>query len=248
MKINSVKIYFAMLFCTIAFMAIFITGPAFSQESGGKEPPKKVIIKIISDDNGKTTVIDTTMEIADPSMMDSVQKEFDKVIMIGKGGRHPHFNCRNLPQGFSYDFDVPPLPDCPLDLDEPEGLEWEGMAPGPERRIMRNGGNHKTLTDVLGDIPMDRVVSYSIKDRKNGKRIIIDLNDAPVIERQDRVIVIREPGRMDRNRYHSERKVRVYVDPDDDVQTFETPASPDPLMAPPPPAKPDNTSPKKPKI
>jgi hypothetical protein len=47
---------------------------------------------------------------------------------------------------------------------------------------------------------------------------------------------------------HPQRKVKVYVNTDDDKQLDETPEIPAPPSAPPPPAKPDNTSPKKPKI
>jgi hypothetical protein len=53
-----------------------------------------------------------------------------------------------------------------------------------------------TLSDVLGDIPMSRVNSYSIKDRKNGKRIIIDIDDAPLVEKQERVVYLKNaPGK-----------------------------------------------------
>jgi hypothetical protein len=87
---------------------------------------------------------------------------------------------------------------------------------------------------------MDRVVGYTIKDRKHGKRIVIDLNDAPMFERQERVIVLRDPGKMHRKRDNQERQMRVIVDTDDDKSI--------PPPPPPPPAQPDNKSPKHPKI
>ena len=42
---------------------------------------------------------------------------------------------------------------------------------------------------------MDRVKSYSIKNTRNGKRIVIDVEDGPGFDRRDRVVVIREKGR-----------------------------------------------------
>jgi hypothetical protein len=61
---------------------------------------------------------------------------------------------------------------------------------------MRMGKDRgQSLNDVLGDIPMSRVKSYSIKDTKNGKRIVIDLENGPLVEQENKIIVIREPGR-----------------------------------------------------
>ncbi len=103
--------------------------------------------------------------------------------------------------------EMPCPPKCPMALDDMEIMEWEGMAPpqgmdeqmrermgpGSERRMMRMEGHGPTLNDMLGNIPMYRVVSYSIKDRKGGKRITIDLNDAPMFGRQEKIIIMREP-------------------------------------------------------
>ena len=262
MKINSVRFKIALVFGVATILAIFITRPVHSQETTKKESHKKIVLKIVSDDNGKTTVIDTTMEIPDSTMIDSIRKEIDKVIVLGEGGKHARFKIHNMPQGFAYDFDIPPPPDCLKEPEELEDFDWEGMAPdcdmaeriweraapGQYRRVMRSGGHEQTLNDILGEIPMDRVVSYSIKDRKNGKRIIIDLNDAPMFEKQDRVIVIREPGRMQHNRTHPGRQVKVYMNSDDDAKLDNSSEPPPPPPVPPPPVKPDKTSPKKPKI
>jgi hypothetical protein len=262
MKINSVKFKIAMLFGAAAILAIFVTRPVFSQDTAKKESPKKIAIKIVSDDNGKTTVIDTIMDIPDSIMIDSIKKEIDKVLFLRQDGKHLRLKMHKMPQGFDYDFEIPSPPPCPMDPDELEEFEFEGRAPcfdmedftwerrvpGPDRRAIRSGGHRQTLTDILGEIPMDRVVSYSIKDRKNGKRIIIDLNDAPMFEKQDRVIVIREPGRMQRSRNFPGRQVKVYVNSDDDAQMEKTPEPPAPPPVPPPSAQPDNKTLKKPKI
>ncbi len=253
MKSNSINLKFALVFGAAMVFTIFITRPVFSQESASKEPNKKIILKIVSDDNGKTTVIDTIMEMPDTGMIDSIKQEIDKVIELGHGGKHARLKMHCMPQGFNYNFEMPDLPDCPMDmkaLEEMDGegmtfgrdLEdpiWESMAPGPGRMIMRSGGHGQTLSDILGDIPMDRVISYSIKDRKNGKRITIDLNDAPTFQHPDRVIVIREPRKAQRNRNGQERQVKVYVNTDEGGDTES--ATPPP---PPPPAKSKKTTPK----
>jgi|GEM_PF-3632394 len=216
MKTKSLKFKIAITFGAMAILAIFVTRPVFSQESAKQEPAKqepakqepakqephkKIVVKIISDDNGAMTVIDTTME-------------------------------------------MPSRPECPgledLDEIELEGIApgqimedcfWEQRGPGLERRVIRSGGDRQTLNDVLGDIPMDRVVSYSIKDRKGGKRIIIDLNDAPLFEKNERVIIIRDQARMPRN-----KNIRIQHGRMDNHPS---------VPPPPPPVPPDNTSTKK---
>ena len=262
MKINLFKFKIACTFGAIAILAIFITRPVYSQETAKKESSEKIVLKIIRDDNGKTTVIDTIMEMPDSTMMDSLHKEIDKVIVIGKGGKHALIRMHQMPDGLNYDFEMPSLPECPAleDLDE---IEWEGMVPGQnmencfwqqrcpeqERRVIRSGGDGESLNDVLGDIPMDRVVSYSIKERKGGKRIIIDLKDAPMFERHENVIIIRDPGRASRNRNHSSRQVRVYVNDDQDVKPDKLVESPEKASTPKPATvSPDNKTTKKPKI
>jgi len=236
MKNNSIKVKIAITIGVAAILAIFITKPAVSQETVKKDSPKKIMIKVVSDDNGKTTVFDTTMEMPDSAMIDSIKQEIEKVIELGSGDKHCQFKVHKMPDGFSYKFDMPCPPECPMNLEELEGMDFEGIepgremeeymcdhrAPGMERRIIRSGGHGQTLNDMLGDIPMDRVVSYSIKDRKGGKRIVIDLNDAPMFEKQERVVVIREPGNMQHSRHNPERKVKVYVNTDDDKQMEKT--------------------------
>ncbi|MCX6305473.1 MAG: hypothetical protein NT040_10940 [Bacteroidetes bacterium] len=249
------KFKLAIVLGATAILAIFVTGPAFSQEPAKKESHKTIVLKIVSDDNGKKTVIDTTMEMPDDQMMDSVHKVIDQVIMMNKGGNHPHVKILSMPQGFSYDYDMSSPPEGPMDLEDLEGIDfegmdpcrdmescdWERMAPGAGRRILRSGSHGQTLNDILGEIPMDRVISYSIKDRKNGKRIIIDLNDAPTFERQDRVIVIREPGRGQRSRNHSgdrQMKVRVQTTDSDEGMDSQQEEQDMQSVSPPPPPPP----------
>jgi hypothetical protein len=205
MKFTTINLKLAPVIGAAMILAIFITKPAVSQEPAKTESYKKITMKIVSDDNGKVTIYDTTMEMPDSAMVDSLKNEIEKVIILGKGGKHARIRYHCMPEEFNYKFEMPDMPECHMNLKELEDLDLEGMlesgdmdesmckhiAPGCER-IIRSGGKGQSLNDLLGDIPMDRVVSYSIKDRKNGKRIIIDLNDAPMFEKKAKVIVIRK--------------------------------------------------------
>ena len=258
MKTSLFRTKLTLAFFAAATVAIIAGNPVFSQESAGKKFQKKMVVKIVKDDNGKTTIYDTTMDLPDSASTDAVKSEMRKVMIMKNGGKHPCIIYRNAPEGFSSNFDMPCPPGC---MEEMEGMELEGMAPGMEAddfildggapphgrgMMMRSGGSGQTLNDLLGEIPMERVVSYSIKDRKNGKRIIIDLNDAPMFEKQDRIVVIREPGRMQQRRNHGERQVKVIVNTDDGpkVEAVQEETVPPPPPPPPPPPA-DKKSPKK---
>ena len=60
---------------------------------------------------------------------------------------------------------------------------------------MNFGGKGETLSDLLGDIPMDRVKNYSIKSKKGWKRIVIDVEDPPLMEKRGhrQVMIIGDP-------------------------------------------------------
>jgi hypothetical protein len=262
MKNCSIAGKIALLSGITMILAIFVAMPVFSQETAKKESQKKIVLTIVSDDNGKTTKIDTIIEMPDSAMVDSIKKEIEQVIVLGEGGKHARLKMHNMPQGFDYKFDFPDPPDCPMAFDDLREFDFEGMGPccekgdfakgywfpGPECREIGSGEGNQSLQDLLGRIPMDRVVSYSIKDRKNGKRIIIDLDNAPVFEKHEKVIVIREPGRDPRAHGQHDRRVKVSVNSKDDQQLDKLPVPATPPTVPPPPPPPDKSDTKKPKI
>jgi hypothetical protein len=174
-----------------------------------------VVLKIKKDENGKTTVIDTTFNITTSGGQKEVEeylkkheKEFDDqskeienlelyvdmsdfsdsiindsvskyLRLIGRDIKSPHFRLQDRESGFDYDFDVPCFPDVSIPS-FPGHEEYEGeFMPERDMRILRYDHKRQTLADMIGDIPMDRVKSYSIKEKKNGKRIIIDIEDSP---------------------------------------------------------------------
>jgi len=262
MKTNSINLKTVMICLVAISIAIFTSRPVYSQGNVKKEPGKKITVKIVSDDNGKTTVTDTTFENPDSNMMDSINRQIEKVIVTGKGGKHGHFRVHNMPESFNYNFEIPDMPESPVNIEEIETL-GNGSGEDLEECMSRNfgqgmhqqscccGGKGQTLNDLLGEIPMDRVTGYTIKDRKNGKRIIIDLKDAPIFERQNRVIVIRDSGNARHAGNGARQHMKIYIKKDkdgetqgdDDNQVITTPAPPAP-----PSATPGPETPKKPKI
>ena len=236
-------------YAALAVMALFIARPGLAQDPDSKEPKKKVMIKVFTDDNGKKTVIDTTFtDWTDSGVIDSVMREVDKVIMVERDGKKGRLHVQDTPGGFEYDFDFPDLPEG---LGEMGEFEWEKMIPrwveaGPRgwggeygNRVMRFREGGQSLNDVLGDIPMERVKSYSIKDTKHGKRIVIDLEDGPVVERREKVIILRDPAPKAYHRGKPHKKVKVYVNPGDGkVEAGDTPSPGEAPDAPPPPPPP----------
>jgi len=217
----------------ILMAVTFIQYEGFSQDNPKKKEHKIITMKIVSDDNGKKTVIDTTLVVNDSTMEDSVERSIERAFELKSDGKHGCFKIKELPEGFDYQFNVPCMPECGMALDELKKLNLEGFEPGyfnrnfdwednlPELdyRLGRSRGTGQTLADLVGDIPMDRVVSYSIKDRKNGKRIIIDVEDAPLFEKnQDRVVIIKTPALKDQS-VKPKHKVKVYVNGDEGAKS-----------------------------
>jgi len=90
----------------------------------------------------------------------------------------PRIRIHENPGAFNYNFELPDIPDFPElpQITEREwGNGWQGYMQGPDVIGPQRGG--ESLSDVLGNIPMSRVKSYKIIDKKGGKRIIIDLQD-----------------------------------------------------------------------
>jgi hypothetical protein len=245
MKNSMKKIKTALLLGSVALLALLIARPGYSQETVKKEPYKRVIIKTVTGKNGTTTTVDTVITLADSAHFDSALRDFEKVIILEKDGRHGRLKVRTMPGGYSYDFDMPEMADFQEGLEELKALEdlkefeWESLPtrrgpgvafreerlPGPGRHRMQFERRGETLNDILGDIPMDRVVNYSVKDRKNGKRIIIDVENAPMFEKREKVIIIREPGKDRRYKTKHPRTIKIH----------ESPVKPVPPPPPPPP-------------
>lgn len=176
------------LFGLLAGLLTFTLNSYVIGQDTVKAKSKKSVVrlKIKKDDNGKTTVIDTTFSLATPARS----------------------------QGYDYEFEVPCPPDVPPPMKRREGFEGDYW-PDRDMRTFQYENKRPTLSDILGDIPLDRVKSYSIKDRKKGKRIIIDIEDAPLIMNQDRMIFLRDVPSRRLTKPRIERKVIIENEPDD---------------------------------
>jgi len=238
---------------TLAFLIIFIT-PGYSQDKGKPQHKKTITLKIVTDDNGKTKVMDTTftsdakidmkqmneylkgmsdfefqagdLELPDSTFLDSVRQLCGRAIMINKNFKGPRFKFRDFPGGFDYDFEIENPEGRMRDAEEFENFDRSEMMPGPEMRRFRFEKPRQTLSDVIGDIPMDRVKSYSIKDRKGGKRIVIDVEENPFMEKERHVIIMRHPGRhgVHPQRHNADRKIMIRTESREKSDNPENPS------------------------
>jgi hypothetical protein len=268
---NFLKLKSIALVILITGLLTFTLSLNVTAQDSSKTKGKKgvVVLKIKKDNNGKTTVIDTTFTISTsgdhkeleeylkkhedelenlgeeldnievfvdiPDLSDSMPS--DSVIQhlkfIGKDIRSPHIRLKDSHGGFDYDydFDIP----CPRYVSPPsfpgyDGYEGEFFT-CPDKRNFQWRNKEQTLSDIIGDIPMDRVKSFSIKDRKNGKRIIVDIEDAPLLEKKEKVIIMSEPGGSQHKCSKSCRQMKVIINSDEDKH-IENPTEPPPPPAP----------------
>ncbi|MCX6280640.1 MAG: hypothetical protein NTU51_01590 [Bacteroidetes bacterium] len=114
---------------------------------------------------------------SDSAMTDSSGHHNNYMFKFHGGRGCPKICIKDFPEDFNYKFEMPEMPEfseCPEAHDQEF---FTHRTPGPKLFSMQKRG--ESLSDVLGDIPMSRVKSYKIIDKKGGKRIVIDLIDAP---------------------------------------------------------------------
>ena len=154
----------------------------------------EVRIKDLDDQMKDLEVEFNEMGLPDSGMMDSVQRLTERAFRFRGGPGNVHFRRNFSPRAFNFDynFDFPETPEPPQPLIEEFNDETApGMFDKQSPRMFKGRG--ESLNDLLGDIPMDRVKNYSIRDTKDGKRIIIELSKEPFIEHHRDVIIIRSP-------------------------------------------------------
>ena len=99
-----------------------------------------------------------------------------KVIYMFNGdGRCPRGWAKAGQHAFRYNFEMPEVPELPDFNREFDSDDFRHFAPGV--KVITSHQKGETLSDVLGDIPMSKVKSYKITDKKGGKRIVIDIED-----------------------------------------------------------------------
>jgi hypothetical protein len=197
--------YLPVMFTALIISAIFIFPGKISAQDAKKtsKNEKTIQMKIVTTENGKTTVIDTTITTTEPGdlkeyeyqmrVMDDQVKDMDKEMKemeielsgdmgdvdidtlvidngdsihkkiiihggrgMGRGNECDHMRmedcCPGMPFGFSWN------------SDDDDNVVFSAPFPG-------------RLESILGSIPMGAVKGFKIKEKKGGKRIIIDIDD-----------------------------------------------------------------------
>jgi hypothetical protein len=154
------------------------------------------------------------MKLPDSGMMDSAQRHIERVFRDWEEPGNFHFRHNFNPRefNFNYDFDFPEHGEFPQRLLREYKYE-NGHGIFNDEHQGRVNGKDESLNDLLGEIPIDQVKSYSIKDTKDGKRIVIELNKEPLIVHHRDVIILRSPGpeRMYRKDYKPQMKKKEII-------------------------------------
>jgi hypothetical protein len=122
------------------------------------------------------------------------------------------------PGAFNYHFEMPDVPEIhefPEQMEREWGNGCQGYSQGPGVMMIPGRGG-ESLSDVLGNIPMSRVKSYKVIDKKGGKRIIIDLDDGFGMEPGNGMVYIHShshPSRPPRGMGH-QKDVKVIINTD----------------------------------
>jgi len=146
---------------------------------------------------------------------DSLIRNVEKMIIVDSDGKTGTIKIHGLPEchGFNYHFNLPDG-EFPMEWvgDIPSCIEFEheGGAPDMHRRSLSRFENG-SLNELLGEIPLDRVKKYSVKDRKNGKRIVIDVEDGPFFGSTNNRVIIKGTPRMKHSYMHPKNDVKVII-------------------------------------
>jgi hypothetical protein len=129
------------------------------------------------EDEMKEIQIQMFVDEPDSTLMDSLQKSVRKMVLITKGPKDRiRIHCEKSGEP-DFDLDVPYKLEQLRKLDEfgHQGLDryWKD----PDKRIYRFKNKGETISDIIGEIPMDRVRNYSVKNTKYGKKIVIEIED-----------------------------------------------------------------------
>lgn len=198
---------------TVFAMAVILCGAtpaAFSQDRDGNGPEKRVVkIRIEKEENGKTTVLDTTFNLTDAKSREGYRYFMRSNDLPARGQGRPMKkvvirmddlsdsdsitvdSVKQIEKTFKIisDGDVvridglgemelgglpaPPEPPAPPCI---EGFDFNGPP-------CQFHGTNGSLMEMLQSIPMNRVKSFRIKESKNGSKIIIEVDRAPLFDR-----------------------------------------------------------------
>jgi hypothetical protein len=159
------------------------------------------------------------MGIPDSAMMDSLGRIEKKFEIIARAG-HGRDGCRGTDPSFRFDYDfaLPDLPEPPAPPSPPRAWGFgHGFDDGFFEDDHRNGAG--TLSDMLGVIPMDQVKSYSIKNTKDGKKIVIEISNDPLMGRHDKIVIIHDRDHnTSSDQHHARKRVIIRSDGESKVE------------------------------
>ena len=165
------------------------------------------------------------LDLPDSAMSDSIKNMTKKMIIMGMGKEHPDFFYHFDPDESEYEYNIetpePPEPPEPPDMDNRhkemrKHFKFRNSPMPPRFREFENdeGG----LMPLLRGIPLDRVKNFSIKERRHGTRIIIDVDRSPVFNsprpRQETIIITTPEGNEHKGKPQRIEK-RVIIKDDD---------------------------------
>jgi len=166
-------------------------------------------IKDLGDQMKNLEVEISDLNLPDSGMMDSIHGLTEKALKLKSGMGNIHFR-HNFPKAFNYEynFEMPDMDQQPQieefnDENAPEGMNESRY------RIFKQKG--ESLNDLLGNIPMERVKSYSIKDTKDGKKIVIELKNGPIIENHKQIIIIHSPSPQGKPGQHQRQQIKKKI-------------------------------------
>lgn len=176
------KLSVAML---VAVIALFNFTSAMAQEEPDSSMNKTIKIKMITKNGGETKVFDTTLHRSG-KLMDEEMSELMKELNLEMSDLSREMEDVNM------EIEIPELPDIESMMkDYGDCFNFRGAF--PHHRMVPFGGNEQGgLNELLGDIPLERVTSYSVKERKNGKRIVIDIENGPSVDKRKEMIIIQK--------------------------------------------------------
>jgi hypothetical protein len=151
--------YLSVFVMTLLVSAIFIFPVKLKAQDNQKQEKDQntIKLKVVTSDNGKVTVMDTTITTDNPDVLKEYQYKMEVM-----DDQMKEINDQMKLEGC--------FPGMPFDFN------WNGFEMDDDQ-VMFAPSFPGQFESILGSIPMGAVKGFKIKEKKGGKRIIIDIDD-----------------------------------------------------------------------